>query len=339
MDKKMGKDIKKISVIGDGGWGTTLALYLLTRGFAVKLWGAFPEYTDTMRKTRRNSKFLPSVYLDKKLELTSNLQNAFEKMDLIILAVPSKYITGVLKKIKKEQICISNKILVSVIKGIDNTNLLRMSEIIERELGRLDLCVLSGPTIAVELARQMPSTAVVASKKIKIAKIVQKIFNSDIFRIYANTDVSGVELGGSIKNIIAIACGLCDGLGYGSNTKSAIVTRGLAEMARLGKALGAKEKTFSGLSGLGDIVTTCFSPESRNRYVGEQLGKGKSIKDILSSMNMIAEGVETVKAVHKLSLKKEVIMPITKEVYEIIYRGRNPKTAVAALMNRKLQRE
>jgi glycerol-3-phosphate dehydrogenase (NAD(P)+) len=199
--------------------------------------------------------------------------------------------------------------------------------------------VLSGPTIAIEVAKGIPSTAVVASNDRTVAKKVQAVFNSSSFRIYTNTDVAGVELGGSIKNIIAIACGVCDGLGFGSNTKAAILTRGLAEMARLGKALGAKHNTFSGLTGLGDLVTTCVSPRSRNRSVGEQLGRGRSMKSIMSNMEMVAEGVETVKAAYKLSRKYNVPMPITTEVYNIIHRNKKPSKAVSDLMTRKIKSE
>jgi glycerol-3-phosphate dehydrogenase (NAD(P)+) len=210
---------------------------------------------------------------------------------------------------------------------------------IEKQLPGIPLAVLSGPTIAIEVAKGIPSTAVIASRKQAVAKKLQEIVNSPAFRIYTNNDVIGVELGGSIKNVIAIACGVCDGLGFGTNTKAALVTRGLAEMARFGKALGAKEKTFQGLSGLGDLVTTCFSPNSRNRSVGEQLGKGNKIEHILGHMCMVAAGVETVKPVHKLSRNLEVPMPITSEVYQIIYRNKSPQKAVSDLMSRKTKAE
>ena len=254
--------------------------------------------------------------------------------------VASKYADTILKEIKKTKVGLSGKILLSVTKGIDTTKLLRMSEIIIKELGHsVNIAVLSGPTIAIEVAKGLPSTAVVAAHQLKIAKEVQTVFNSEHFRVYTNTDVTGVELGGSIKNIIAIACGVCDGLGFGSNTKAAILTRGLAEMARLGKALGAKQRTFSGLTGLGDLVTTCVSPRSRNRSVGEKLGQGKSIKTIMSKMEMVAEGVETVKAVYQLSQKHKISMPITTEVYNIIYKRKKPSQAVSDLMNRKTKSE
>ena len=331
--------IQNISVIGDGGWGTTLAVHLCRNKHHVTLWGPFPEYISKVRKTRYNTKFLPGIHLDKKMIVSDNLAQTIEQSDLIVFAIPSKYTVNVLRSIKKTGIDLSKKIFLSVTKGIDATRLIRMSQIIEEELGKIPLAVLSGPTIAIEVAKGIPSTAVVASRNSLIAKKVQAIFNSTNFRIYTSNDVPGVELGGSIKNIIAIACGVCDGLNFGTNTKAAILTRGLAEMTRLGKALGAKQKTFSGLSGLGDLVTTCVSTNSRNRHVGEQLGKGKSFKNIMANMEMVAEGAETVKAAYKLSKKLNVSMPITNEVYKIIYRNKKPLQAVGDLMKRNVKAE
>ncbi len=335
----MGKTIKKISVIGDGGWGTTLAILLVKKGYSVKLWGPFSDYISHIRESRYNSKFLPGIKIPSALLLTSDLTYAVAEADLIVFAIPSRYARNVIRRLARIKIDFTKKIFVSATKGIDNTSLQRISEILIERLGRIDIAVLSGPTIAIEVARDMPSTAVVAAERGRVAKLIQNVFNSQFFRIYTNTDVVGVELCGSIKNIIAIACGVCDGLGFGTNTKSAILTRGLVEMTRLGCAMGAKRKTFSGLSGLGDMVTTCFSPKSRNRYVGEQLGKGKFIDDILSSMEMVAEGVDTVKSVYKLSLKHKVYMPITHEVYHVIYKNKPPIDAVSSLMNRKLKSE
>lgn len=333
----MFKNIKKIGIIGDGGWGTTLAIHLAKKHFQVTLWGAFPDYAQQVRKLRYNQKFLPGIRIPGEVKIVGDLSEAIRPNGIIILAVPSQFVTSVLKKIKKFDL--SSKIVLSVIKGIDTKNLLRMSQIIERELGKVNLAVLSGPTIAIEVAKEIPSTAVVASNNKEIAQILQKTIHSDSFRIYTNTDVIGVELGGSIKNIIAIACGVCDGLEFGTNTKSAILTRGLSEMARLGKSLGARTETFFGLSGLGDMVTTCFNPGSRNRTVGEHLGKGLPIERILASMNMVAEGVETTKAVYRLSQKNKVSMPITQEIYNIIYRHKNPMRAVTDLMQRKIKPE
>lgn len=327
-------------MIGDGGWGTTLAVLLAKKKYPVKLWGPFPAYVRRVSKNRYNTKFLPGIHLPRNITLTESLAETVQGADLIIFAIPSKYANAVINKLKQIKTDYSDKIILSVTKGIDTTQLLRVSEIIRKQLGNhVDIAVLSGPNIAIEIIKGIPSTAVVASHNLRTAKHIQALFNSQSFRIYTNTDVTGVELGGSIKNIIAIACGVCDGLGFGSNTKAAILTRGLAEMARLGKVLGAKQKTFSGLSGLGDLVTTCVSPQSRNRSVGEQLGRGKSIKTITSHMEMVAEGIETVKAAHKLSQKFNVSMPITTEVYNIIHKNKKPSKAVFDLMTRKTRSE
>lgn len=333
----MTKKLQQISIIGDGGWGTTLAVHLARQDRKVKLWGPFPKYVEEVTRSRINTKFLPGVKIPRHVEMTADLPDAIASADLIVLASPSQYLTGVLQQIKPCDY--KGKVFLSVVKGIDTDRLVRMSEIIKEELGRVTVAVLSGPTIAGEVARGIPSTAVVACRDKAIAAQIQGIFHSDTFRIYTNTDIIGVELGGSVKNIIALACGLCDGLGFGTNTKSAIVTRGLAEMARLGKALGARGETFSGLTGIGDLVTTCFSPQSRNRSVGEQLGKGRSIKAILSSMDQVAEGVVTAKAVYRLSKKLGVAMPITQEIYRILYEGKKPKEAVADLMTREKKPE
>ena len=333
----MNIQIKKIGIVGDGGWGTTLAIHLAKKKYPVMLWGPFQQYLRHVQKTRINSKFLPGIPIPRTVKFTHNLQDMVSYADLIVLATPSEYLPQTLKKLKK--LDVSQKIILSVTKGIDTKTLLRMSQVIHQELGKVHLAVLSGPTIASEVAKGIPSTAVIASHNPKICKILQKIFNSPNFRIYTNSDVIGVELGGSLKNIIAIASGVCDGLGYGTNTKAAILSRGLAEMARLGKAMGAQMETFYGLTGLGDLVTTCMSPSSRNRCVGEQLGRGRSIKKITSTMAMVAEGVPTVKAAYRLSRRYKVNMPITHEVYNIIYKNKNSLQAVRDLMTRQIRAE
>ena len=346
----MNKQIPHISIIGDGGWGTTLAVYIARKNYPVKLWGAFPEYTQHMQESRFNRKFLPGVEIPSSVEITSDLTTSINDSDIIVLAVPSQFLRSVLKKIKKlsgseipgakrREISLKNKIIVSVVKGIETTSLMRVSEIVKDILGNVTFAAFSGPTIAGEVVKGIPTTAVIASKSIKVAKTLQEIFNSDTFRIYTNSDVVGVEMGGSLKNVIAIACGVCDGLNYGTNTKAAIVTRGLAEISALGTALGAKPKTFSGLTGLGDLITTCFSPHSRNRTVGEQLGKGVPIAQILESTNTVAEGVETAKAAYRLSVKYKIPMPLITEIYNILYKSKSPAVAVTDLMNRKTHAE
>lgn len=332
--------VHNISVIGDGGWGTTLAIHLAKNRHNIKLWGPFPDYIRQVQRNRYNSKFLPGIRIPQNVEAVDSLKTAMEGSDIIVFAVPSKFAASVLKKMAQTKLRFEDKIFVSATKGIDTSSLKRISELASELLHpKMPFAVLSGPTIAVEVAQGIPSSAVVASSDSKVAKIVQIAFHSDTFRIYRNTDVAGVELGGSVKNIIAIACGLCDGLGFGTNTKSAIITRGLKEMSRLGKEFGAKPTTFSGLSGLGDLITTCFSQQSRNRSVGEKLAQGQSLREIISKMDTVAEGVETVKAVHKLAEKHNVTMPITAEVFKIITQNKDPNRVVADLMAREIRAE
>jgi len=330
-------DKPRIAILGDGGWGTTLAVLLSGKGYFVTLWGAFDNYTKAMAKSRKNPKFLPGVRIPSQVEITSDLKMALNAKGLIVLAIPSQYTRQVLKKIKGN--FDNSAIFLSVTKGIETGSLKRISEIVHEELGQVELAVLSGPTIAREVARGIPTAAVVASHNIKIRKSLQNIFNTEKFRVYTNADIIGVELGGSLKNVIAIACGVSDGLGFGTNTKAAILARGLAEISRLGKAMGAKLETFSGISGLGDLVTTCVSKESRNRFVGEEIGRGKTLKEIHKHMQMIAEGVPTARSAYALSKKYKVEMPITKEVYGLLYKNKSPLQAVRDLMSRRSREE
>ncbi|MCX5697506.1 MAG: NAD(P)-dependent glycerol-3-phosphate dehydrogenase [Candidatus Omnitrophica bacterium] len=327
-----------ISVLGDGGWGTTLAILLYNKGLPVTLWGAFEDYSREINRTRVNKRFLPGIRIPSGIIITSNLKVALSGKDIIIFAIPSQYMRGVLKKIKK----IGHPpkaIYLSVTKGIEIASLKRMSEIIKDELGNLKLAVLSGPTIAHELAKRLPTTAVISSRDKPLRKYLQNIFMTDTFRIYTNDDTVGVELGGSLKNVIAIACGISDGLGFGTNTKAALLSRGLCEISRLGEAMGAKKKTFSGLSGLGDLVTTCISPYSRNKFLGEQIAKGKTLHKIKSHMQMVAEGVPTAKSAYELSRKYKVDMPIIKEIYLVLYKNKKPRKAVEYLMARERKEE
>ena len=328
----------KISVLGDGGWGTTLSILLHTKGFQVKLWGAFSNYIDYLKKKRINSRFLPGIKIPRGLEITANLKDATEAEDLIVLAIPSQHLRRILKRLKKYNIDKKTAFL-SVTKGIEINSLMRMSKVIEEELGNVRLAVLSGPTIAYEVARKIPTTAVIASSDKRLRQKLADVFSSDYLRVYTNSDVIGVELGGALKNIIAIACGISDGLGFGTNTKAALLSRGLAEISRLGIKLGARQATFSGISGLGDLVTTCVSPFSRNRSLGEEIAKGKSLKEVVRSMQMVAEGVPTVKAAYQLSRKYKVKMPITCEIYYVLYKNKSPRQAVKDLMTRELKEE
>ncbi len=327
-----------IAVLGDGGWGTTLAILLSNKGCSVTLWSAFSDYAAFLDKKRINTKFLNGIKIPRQITITADIGQATHHADCIVLAIPSQYLRGVLKKLK-ETGAGRNAIYLSATKGIEIGSLKRMSEIVHEELGAVKLAVLSGPTIAHEVATGIPSTAVIASHSTSIRKFLQDVFTTDRFRIYTSDDVAGVELGGSLKNVIAIACGISDGLGFGSNTKAALLSRGLAEISRLGACQGAKIKTFSGVSGLGDLVTTCVSTYSRNRFVGEQIGKGKTYKNIHSHMQMVAEGVPTAKSAYALALKNKVEMPITQEVFLVLYKNKSPLKAVKDLMTRRKKEE
>ncbi len=328
----------KISVLGDGGWGTTLAILLHKNGHKVTLWGAFPGYVTYLKQKRINARFLPDVPIPRSLNITSDLKQATTEKDLIVLAIPSQHMRSIIKLVKA---CGVSKAVpfLSATKGLEIRTLLRMSELIQQELGKVGLGVLSGPTIAREVAMGVPTTGVVASSSKMLRTLIAGALNTDRFRVYTNSDVIGVELGGSLKNVIAIACGISDGLGFGTNAKASLLTRGLAEMSRLGIKLGAKASTFSGISGLGDLVTTCVSPFSRNRYVGERIGKGKTARQVTDKMKMVAEGVPTTKATYNLSLKYNIDMPITQEIYKVLYKDKDPKKAVRDLMTRSLKEE
>ena len=328
----------EVAVLGDGGWGTTLSILLCRKGFKVTIWGVFADYVTRMQKKRVNEKFLPGINIPREIKITHNLKEALKDKKLIIRAIPSQYLRNVLKKVRKAAYP-KDAIFLSAIKGIEVGSSKRMSEVIHQELGNVKLGVLSGPTLAQEVAQGIPTVAVVASRDAHVRNYLQNVFMNEHFRIYTNDDIVGVELGGSLKNIIAIACGISDGLRFGSNTKAAILSRGLEEISRLGIAMGAKAHTFSGISGLGDLVTTCISPYSRNRFVGEQIGKGKTLKRITAHMQMVAEGVPTTKSAYALSRRYKVEMPIAKEVYLVLYKNKKPVRAVRDLMTRERKRE
>ena len=327
---------KKITVLGDGGWGTTLAILLHNKGFKVTLWSAFEDYAKILDKNRVNPNYLKGIKIPKPIEITSDLSRAL-KCDLVVLAIPSQYLRSVLLKAAKFY---DRKIpVVSVVKGIENKTLLRMSEVVRDVWQSRRLAVLSGPTIALEVARGIPTAAVVSSKDKKFMLEVQGLFMAPHFRIYANADMAGVELGGSLKNIIAIACGIADGLGFGTNTKAAILSRGLAEMSRLGAVMGARKETFFGLAGVGDLVTTCFNTLSRNHFVGEKIGKGYSLRQVIDSMKMVAEGVPTAKSAFMLGVRFKVELPITNQIYSVLFKNKSPLSAVRQLMMREKKGE
>lgn len=329
--------MEKIAVIGDGGWGTTLAVLLAKKGCRVSLWGPFPDYVDFLNKRRENIKFLPSVAIPAEIEISSDIEKVTQEANIVVLVVPSHFMREVAAKLKK--IGLKDVILLSATKGVENDTLMRMSEVIIDVLGRQEIAVISGPSIAQEVAKEIPTTVVVSSQDKKIANEIQEVFTTDRFRVYTNSDIIGVELGGALKNIIAIAAGITDGLGFGTNAKAALLSRGLVEITRLGVAMGAKRETFSGLSGIGDLVTTCISPYGRNRMVGEEIGKGKKLSEILKNMEMVAEGVKTSKSAYELRNKFKIEMPITKEVYCVLYEDKDPIKAVNELMGRERKEE
>ena len=329
-----------IAVLGAGGWGTTLSILLHDNGHKVTLYEYKPDYAEFLQEKRINETYLPGIKIPYEIEITSNLEEAVKNKHIIVLAIPTQYIRSVIEKIDFN--LIKNAVIVNVAKGIEISTLKRVSEIIKdvfTEIDETKISTLSGPSHAEEVARKIPTAVVVGSKSIETAKFVQNEFMNPYFRVYATTDIVGVELGGSLKNVIAIGAGICDGAGFGDNTKAAIMTRGIAEISRLGIALGAKPETFAGLSGIGDVIVTCMSKYSRNRYVGEQIGKGRKLKDILAEMEMVAEGVTTAKSVYQLSQKVGVEVPICVEVYKILYEDKDPILATTDLMTRRPKEE
>ena len=333
----MDKYAQKIAVLGDGGWGTTLSILLAKKGFDVTLWSAFSENAENIKNKKENERFLPGFILPDSIVVTDNMQSAVSDATMLILAIPSQFLRNTIAGLKDFDL--KQKLIVSVVKGIENDTFKRPSEIINHKLGVSGTVVLSGPTIANEIAGGLPASCVVACKDQAIAKKAQAVFMTDRFRVYTSTDVVGVELGGALKNIIAIASGISDGLGLGSNAKAALFTRGIVEMKRLGVSMGADQETFNGLSGIGDLVTTCISPYSRNRRVGEYIARGRKLSDILDKMDTVAEGVETARSVYKLSDKLGIQMPLTEQVYKVLFEDKNPHTAVADLMLRESKPE
>ena len=319
-----------MTILGDGGWGTTLAIHLHRLGHRVTWWGAFPGYLRLLDRRRENAKFLPGIRIPRSIRITPDLSDAVSSAHIVVLAIPSQYLRAVVRRLKRQSL--SDVAFVSVAKGIEPRTLKRMSQVVAEELGRVPLAVLSGPNIASEIARGYPASSVVASSDRALASRIQQLFMSDRLRLYTSTDVIGVELGGALKNPIAIASGIGDGLGFGANAKAALITRGVVEMARLGIAMGAREATFWGLSGLGDLVTTCLS--GRNRWLGEQLGRGRSLKQVLASTPMVIEGVETARAAVRLRHRYRIELPVIEQVHAILFRRRSPEHALQALMRR-----
>ena len=315
----------KIGVIGAGSWGTALAILLGQKGLPVSLWVRRTVLLKKIAETRINSDYLPDIFIPENIELTNDLEEAVRQKNLIILSVPSHALAALIREIKN--FLGKHTIIVNTAKGLAEGHCIRLSQVIT-ELAPRQVAVLSGPNHAEEVSRLLPTASVVASTEQTVAEKVQDVFMTPNFRVYTNPDIIGVELGGALKNIIAIGAGVCDGLNYGDNTKAALLTRGLVEITRLGLALGAQKGTFSGLTGIGDLFVTCTSPHSRNRYVGMMLGKNHSLKEITSAMKMVAEGIRTTRIAYELSRNYGVEMPITKEIYALLFLGKNPREAV-----------
>lgn len=324
---------KKIAVLGAGSWGNTLAI-MLCQKFDVTMWEFDPAAAKILSETRENAKFLAGIPFPDNLAVTNNLEDAIKDAMIVVFAVPSFAIRSIAEK--SDKYITKDQILVSVTKGIEDKTFMRMTEIIDTTIkNKRGVVALSGPTHAEEVSRKMPSTIVAACKDLEIACEVQKAFMTDFLRVYTNEDIVGVEIGAAVKNVIAIIAGISDGMGFGDNTKAALMTRGMAEIIRLGKKAGAQEKTFSGLTGMGDLIVTCCSKHSRNRFVGEQLGKGKTIKDITASMSMVAEGVKNCESIIHFAKQLGVEMPLTEELYKIIYENDNIQDSLKRLFGRK----
>lgn len=327
--------MKKIAVIGAGSWGTAVAALLARKNLVVSLWAREKDLAEKIKLTRFNPRYLSEVIIPANVFPTNDLPESLKEADVVVLTVPSHAMRFTIKRIR--DFLKPNMFLVSLAKGIEVDTLMRMSEVIESNLPtefHPNIAVLSGPNHAEEVSKDIPSASVVSAHRKEVALQLQELFMTPYFRVYTNPDLAGVELGGATKNIIAIAAGISDGLGYGDNTKASLMTRGLAEMTRLGVAMGANPLTFAGLSGVGDLIVTCTSRYSRNRAVGEKIAKGMTLSEIFRETTMVAEGIKTSQAVRKLAEEKGVEMPISKNVAEVLYEEKDPHQCVSELMQR-----
>jgi len=327
-----------IAVLGAGGWGTALSCHLCDAGHSVTLWSAFADHAAELERDRENKRFLRGKKFPLALAVTADAADASRSADIVVCAVPTPYIRETMERIAAK--IPRGGVLVSVSKGIELSTHLRPSEILKEFLPAMDVVVLSGPSHAEEVAKKLPTTVVAACEDERLAKRIQSEFSSETFRVYSSTDMIGVELCGALKNVIGVAVGISDGLGFGDNSKAALMTRGLAEIARLGVALGARESTFRGLAGMGDLITTCVSRFGRNHAFGLSIARGKTLEEAKAAMGgMVAEGVLTSKSALELADRLGVEMPITREVYNILYEGKDQRAAVADLMQRDLKSE
>lgn len=327
----------KVSVIGAGSWGTALANVLDQNGHEVTIWSIVEDEIEMLKEKREHATKLPGVKLSEKLVFTTDLRDAVCGRDLLVLAVPSVYTRSTAKSM--QPFVEPNQLIVNVAKGIEESSLMILSEIIEEELKTARVAVLSGPSHAEEVGRGLPTTCVVGARKKETAEYIQNIFMNEVFRIYTSPDMLGIELGGALKNVIALAAGMADGLGYGDNTKAALITRGIAEIGRLAMAMGAKYETISGLTGIGDLIVTCASIHSRNRKAGVLIGQGKTMQEAMDEVQMVVEGVYSAKAAMKLAEKYQVPMPIIEQVNQVLFQEKPVADAVLELMLRDKKAE
>ncbi|MBI1934876.1 NAD(P)-dependent glycerol-3-phosphate dehydrogenase [Candidatus Woesearchaeota archaeon] len=323
--------MQKISILGAGSWGTTLAALLGEKGFDVKLWARRENLAKEIESRKENTQYLPGIRLPGNVIADHSLKNAVKNSELIISAIPSEFVRSAMKRAKRY---FRNQIVVSATKGFEHKPSKRMSQVIEEELGKdTRIAVLSGPNHAEEVSRKMPTASVVASKDKKVAAIAAECLAAPYFKLYQLNDIAGVEICGALKNITAISTGVCDGFGFGDNAKASIMTLGLMEMNNFGRHFGAKRGTVYGLAGVGDLIATCTSKHSRNRFVGEQLGRGKQMEEIKKQMHgMIAEGIPTTKSVYEYSVKHGIEMPLAKQAYEVLFKNKNIRSAIKDLL-------
>ncbi|MEY8283685.1 NAD(P)H-dependent glycerol-3-phosphate dehydrogenase [Lachnospiraceae bacterium 50-23] len=326
-----------VGVIGAGSWGTALALLLNKNGHSVTVWSISEEEISMLSAEREHKSKLPGVKIPDDMAFTTNMEEAVRGKDILVLAVPSKFTRGTARNMK--DYVAEGQIIVDVAKGIEEDTLMTLSQQIEQEVPQADVAVLSGPSHAEEVGRGLPTTVVIGAKTEKTAVYLQEMFMNEVFRVYTSPDMLGMELGGSLKNVIALAAGIADGMGYGDNTKAALITRGIAEIARLGVKMGGAIESFTGLTGIGDLIVTCASVHSRNRKAGYLMGQGKSMEEAMEEVQMVVEGVYSAKAAEKLGKKYGVDLPIINKINEVLFSGKDPKEAVNELMLRDSRAE
>lgn len=321
-----------ISILGAGSWGTALALLLNNNGHKVTIWSILPDEISQLKAERENKRCLPGVHIPEEIEFTDDAKEAVRGKDVLVMAVASPYVRSTARHVK--DLVTDGQIIVNVAKGIEEETLFTLTQVMEDEIPNANVAVLSGPSHAEEVGRGMPTICVAGAKDKKTAEYLQNIFMSEVFRVYISPDIIGIELGGALKNVIALAAGIADGIGYGDNTKAALITRGIYEISKLGIAMGGRPETFTGLTGIGDLIVTCASMHSRNRRAGILIGQGRTYEEAMKEVNMVVEGVYAAKAARKLSRKYKVDLPIVEKVNEVLFEGKKAGDAVRELMLR-----